>query len=122
MYATLEIAALFAALGITWRYLGSYMADVHTGKTRWLAFLERPTYRVLGVDQKAEQTWKRYAASLLIFSLVSLLLTYGILRLQNLLPFNPAHMKTVTPALAFNTAVSFLINTNWQNYAGEQTM
>ena len=122
MDAVLEIAVLVVALAITWRFLGAYMADVYSGKLKWLDIVERPIYRLLGVDPKGGQSWKRYGASLLIFSLVSLLITYLILRVQNLLPLNPAHMKAVTPALAFNTAVSFVTNTNWQNYAGEQTM
>lgn len=67
----MEIVVLFVALGITWRYLGFNMADVYGGKTMWLAFLERPIYRVLGVDRKVDQTWTRYAASLLIFSRIT---------------------------------------------------
>ncbi len=122
MDAVLQIAVLFVALAVTWRILGAYMADVYSGKSKWLDVLERPIYRLLGVEPKSGQSWKRYGASLLIFSLVSLLITYLILRVQNLLPLNPGHMKAVTPALAFNTAVSFVTNTNWQNYAGEQTM
>jgi potassium-transporting ATPase potassium-binding subunit len=84
--------------------------------------IERLIYRLLGVQPDTEQDWKHYAYSLLIFSLVSLLFTYAILRLQNLLPLNPQHLSPVAPALAFNTAVSFTTNTNWQSYAGETTM
>ncbi len=122
MLTLLEIALLLLALAMTWRFLGAYMADVYEGKTKWLGFVERPIYKLLGVDPNKEQSWKRYSVSLIAFSLVSLLFTYFILRVQNLLPLNPSHMKAVTPALAFNTAVSFVTNTNWQNYAGEQTM
>ena len=75
-----------------------------------------------GVNPDSEQRWTTYAYSLLAFSLVSVLVLYLQLRLQGHLPFNPDHMKGVPPALSFNTAVSFLTNTNWQNYAGESTM
>ena len=70
----------------------------------------------------SEQTWKRYSASLIVFSGVALLVTYGIFRLQAVLPFNPQHLPGVTPALAWNTSVSFVTNTNWQAYSGESTM
>jgi K+-transporting ATPase ATPase A chain len=79
-------------------------------------------YRVAGVDPTQEQDWVRYAVSVLAFSLVSLLLTYLILRLQGLLPLNPQGFGGISPDLAFNTAVSFTTNTNWQNYGGENTM
>ena len=116
------IVALVVVLGIAWRYLGSYMEAVFAGRVKYLAWAERPIYRVLGVDPEAEQSWQRYAGSLIIFSGVALLFTYVIQRLQGSLPFNPQHLGAVTPALSWNTAVSFLTNTNWQNYAGENTM
>lgn len=122
MNVVLTVVVLFVALAITWRFLGAYMADVYSGKTGWLSFLERPIYKLLGVSQDMGQTWKRYAGSLLIFSMVAVLFTYLLLRIQAILPLNPSHLKGVTPALAFNTAVSFVSNTNWQNYAGESTM
>ena len=84
--------------------------------------LERLLYRLAGIDCKIEQTWKQYAVSLCLFSLVSLLFTYAILRLQHLLPLNPQGFGPVSPDLAFNTAVSFTTNTNWQSYGGESTM
>ncbi len=84
--------------------------------------LERLLYRLAGIDGKIEQTWKQYAVSLCLFSLVSLLFTYAILRLQHLLPLNPQGFGPVSPDLAFNTAVSFTTNTNWQSYGGESTM
>jgi len=84
--------------------------------------LERLTYRVLSVDPRREQSWKEYAASMLLFSLFSMLFTYGILRLQNLLPLNPQQLPAVGDALAFNTSASFTSNTNWQSYAGETTV
>jgi potassium-transporting ATPase potassium-binding subunit len=83
---------------------------------------ERLLYRLLGVDPKKEQDWKEFVLSLLAFSLVGLLFTYAILRLQNLLPLNPQGFGALSPDLAFNTAVSFTTNTNWQSYAGESTL
>ena len=116
------IVALVAVLAVAWRFLGSYMAAVFEGRVRWLAFAERPVYRVLGVDPGSGQSWQRYARSLIIFSGVALGVTYAIFRLQGSLPFNPQHLGAVGPALAWNTAVSFVTNTNWQAYSGETTM
>jgi len=116
------ILALVVTLGLTWRYLGSYMAAVFDGRVHWLGWLERPIYRLLGTSPDQEQTWKRYAGAMMVFSLVSLLFTYVILRIQGSLPLNPQHLGAVGPALSFNTSVSFLTNTNWQNYGGETTM
>jgi K+-transporting ATPase ATPase A chain len=98
------------------------MAAVFEGRVKWLAFVERPLYRVIGVDAENEQSWQRYAGSVIIFSGLALLVTYGIFRLQGSLPFNPQHLGAVGPALAWNTAVSFVTNTNWQAYSGETTM
>jgi potassium-transporting ATPase potassium-binding subunit len=118
----LTILALVVTLGITWRFLGSYMEAVFNGRVHWLGWVERPIYRLLGTSPEQEQTWKRYAGALAIFSLVSLVFTYVILRIQGSLPMNPQHLGAVGPALSFNTSVSFLTNTNWQNYGGETTM
>jgi potassium-transporting ATPase potassium-binding subunit len=122
MSFTLTIVALVVVLGIAWRYLGAYMVAVFEGRARWLAFVERPIYRLMGIDPKHEQPWKRYNASMILFSGVALLVTYLIFRLQGYLPLNPQHMRGVTPALAWNTSVSFVTNTNWQAYSGETTM
>jgi K+-transporting ATPase ATPase A chain len=84
--------------------------------------LERFVYRLLRIDPKAEQDWKRYTLSLLAFSLVGVVFTYAVLRLQHLLPLNPQRLGPVSGHLSFNTAVSFTTNTNWQNYGGESTM
>jgi potassium-transporting ATPase potassium-binding subunit len=116
------IVALVVVLAIAWRFLGSYMAAVFQGRVRWLAFVERPVYRIIGVDPDAEQSWQRYSVSLIIYSAAALLVTYAIFRLQGVLPFNPQHLPGVTPALAWNTSVSFVTNTNWQAYSGETTM
>ena len=118
----LTLLALVATLGLTWRFLGSYMAAVFDGRVRFLAFVERPIYRLLGTSPAQEQTWKRYAGALIVFSAVSFLFTYVILSVQGSLPLNPSHVAAVAPALSFNTAASFVTNTNWQNYGGETTM
>ena len=116
------VVALVAVLAVAWRFLGSYMAAVFEGRVRWLAFAERPVYRVLGVDPESGQSWQRYARSLIVFSGFALAISYAIFRLQGSLPFNPQHLGAVGPALAWNTAVSFVTNTNWQAYSGETTM
>jgi K+-transporting ATPase ATPase A chain len=84
--------------------------------------LEKLFYRLLGVKPEREQTWKEYTFSLLAFSLVGVIFTYAILRLQHLLPLNPQHLGPVSDHLSFNTAVSFATNTNWQSYGGESTL
>ncbi len=116
------IVTLVIALGLTWRYLGSYMAGVFDGRIHFLGFVERPVYRLLGTGPDHEQTWKRYAGSMIIFSAVTMAFTYVILRIQGSLPLNPQHLGAVSPALSANTAASFTTNTNWQNYGGETTM
>jgi K+-transporting ATPase ATPase A chain len=116
------IVALVVVLAIAWRFLGSYLVSVYEGRVRWLRFAERPVYRVIGVDPENEQSWQRYGASVIVFSAVALLISYGIFRLQGHLPLNPQHLPDVGPALSWNTAVSFVTNTNWQAYSGETTM
>lgn len=116
------IIVMVVALGLCWRFLGAYMVAVYKGRVRWLAWLERPIYRMLRVSPESEQTWQRYAASVIGFSAVALLVTYGIFRLQEHLPFNPQHFGAVRADTAWNTSVSFVTNTNWQSYAGESTM
>ncbi len=118
----LTIVVLVVTLGLAWRYLGSYMAAVFEGRVHYLGWAERPFYRLLGTSPDNEQSWRRYATSLVIFSATGVGLSYLLLRVQGSLPLNPQHLGAVTPALSFNTAVSFLTNTNWQNYGGETTM
>ena len=118
----LTIVVLVITLGLAWRFLGSYMAAVFEGRVHYLGWAERPFYRMHGTGPESEQTWKRYAGSLVIFSAVFLAVGYLLLRVQGSLPLNPQHLGAVTPALSFNTAVSFLTNTNWQNYGGETAM
>src|SRR6202012_5989830 len=84
--------------------------------------IEKLIYRLSGIDETHEMAWTEYAVVMLLFSLVSLLVTYGIERLQHVLPLNPQHLAAVAPDLAFNTAVSFTTNTNWQSYVPETTM
>jgi potassium-transporting ATPase potassium-binding subunit len=116
------IVTLVIALGLAWRYLGGYMVGVFEGPIHFLSFVERPIYRLLGTSPDREQSWKRYAGSLVVFSGLSFAITYAILRFQGSLPLNPQHFGAVPPALSWNTAASFLTNTNWQNYGGEETM
>jgi len=119
---TWTIVTLVVALGLTWRYLGSYMAAVFDGRVHFLAWAERPVYRALGTGPDQEQSWKRYATSMVIFSAVAMGVTYLIIRIQGSLPLNPQHLGAVPQALSFNTSASFMTNTNWQNYGGETTM
>src|ERR1700733_377124 len=116
------IVVLLVLLALAWRYLGAYMVAVFEGRLHFLGFIERPIYRLLGTSPEKEQTWKRYAASVVIFSGLSFAITYAILRLQGSLPLNPQHFGAVGPALSWNTSASFLTNTNWQNYGGEETL
>jgi K+-transporting ATPase ATPase A chain len=122
----IAVIVLIAMLVISTPLLGSYMAKVFTNKKapgdRFFKPLERLVYRITGVNPEGEQRWTTYAISVLAFSLVSVLVLYGMQRLQAHLLFNPDHMANVPAPLSFNTAVSFLTNTNWQNYAGEDTM
>jgi len=118
----LQIAFFSIALLLVTKPLGIYVFKVYDGSMRWLRPIERVLYRVGGVDPDEDQHWTRYAASMLIFSAASMLLTYAVLRLQHLLPLNPQHMGAVPDRQAFETAASFTTNTNWQSYSGETTM
>jgi len=106
--------------------IGAYMARVFARERTWLDLVLRPierlVYRLTGVDETRGMRWTEYAAAVLMFSAVSMLVLYAMQRLQHLLPLNPQGFGAVPPALAFNTAVSFTTNTNWQAYAGETTM
>jgi K+-transporting ATPase ATPase A chain len=119
----LLFAAIIFALA---KPLGSYMFRVFEGDRqplpRLLGPIERLIYKLCGVDPSEQQDWKQYTLAMLIFSLLTLLVTYGIQRLQQILPLNPQNFGAVAPDLAFNTAVSFTTNTNWQAYSGESTM
>ncbi len=123
----LQLIVFFGVLLLITKPMGLYLMRVLdvNGKTflDWLLKpLEKLTYRVLGINPEKEQGWKQYSISMLIFSCVTLLFTYLILRTQGYLPLNPQHFPNLSPDLAFNTAVSFTTNTNWQSYGGETTM
>jgi K+-transporting ATPase ATPase A chain len=121
-----QLLLLIALVGLTAPLLGRFMASVLEGGPsrldRFVGPVERGIYRVAGVDPQREQRWNVYTLSLLAFSAVSFLVLYGLQRLQGSLPFNPTDVAAVTPGLAFNSAVSFVTNTNWQSYAPETTM
>ncbi|ALG13077.1 potassium-transporting ATPase subunit KdpA [Kibdelosporangium phytohabitans] len=114
----LQVGLLLLALAVVYKPLGDYMARVFTAKKHLR--LERAVYKVGRVDPDSEQHWKTYASSALAFSFVSVVLLYLIQRLQPLLPWNFG--REVSPGVAFNTAFSFVANTNWQSYAPETTM
>lgn len=108
------------------RPLGGYMTAVFNGERTPLSLVlgpvERGLYRLAGTSEREEQHWTAYAVSMLLFNLLGFLLLYLVLRLQGWLPLNPTGMANVPPELSFNTAASFVTNTNWQNYGGESTM
>ena len=122
----LQFIALAALLAVTVPPLGRYIAAVYGARDdgsapgdRVFNPIERTIYRVLGVDHRREQRWNVYAVSLVAFSMVSILVLYVILRMQGSLPFNPTDREGLPPTGAFNTAISFVTNTNWQWYSGE---
>src|SRR5215472_10102053 len=131
----LNIAVYFLLILVLTKPLGVFMTKLFQGERTFLHPLLRPleklTYRLCGIEEDTEQRWTQYAASLIAFSLVSAVFAYLIQRLQGALPLNPMHFGTsrapagataMTPDLAFNTAMSFVTNTNWQNYGGESTL
>ena len=118
----LYLVALLAITPPVGRYLTLAFARERTALDRAVGPAERLLYRVTGVDESREMTWREYAACVLVFSAVSMLLLYALMRLQQWLPFNPQRLGAVAPALAFNTAASFTTNTNWQAYVPESTM
>lgn len=122
----LQISLLFLAVLCVVKPLGLYMAKVFSGErtilSPVLSPIERGIYRAAGTSPEKEQNWLAYTLSMLAFSMASFLFLYAILRLQAYLPLNPQGFANVPADLAFNTSVSFITNTNWQNYAGEATM
>jgi K+-transporting ATPase ATPase A chain len=118
----LQILFFSACVLLVAKPLGIYLVRVFDGSLRWLAPLERGIYRLGGVDPTEDQHWTRYAGGMLLFSLASMLLTYLVLRLQQVLPLNPQHFAAVTDRQAFETSASFTTNTNWQSYVGESVM
>ncbi|HEX9091126.1 MAG TPA: potassium-transporting ATPase subunit KdpA [Anaerolineales bacterium] len=121
-----QIGIFFVVLLLLVKPLGLYMAKVYQGESTFLDRpfrpLERLIYRLLNINPEDEMDWKAYTLALLIFSAISFLAVYLLQRLQGLLPLNPQKFGPPTPDLSFNTAVSFITNTNWQNYGGEATL
>src|SRR5262245_24575134 len=127
MNGWIQLALFVIALAAITKPIGLYLGQVlDTNGRTWfdpiLKPVERLTYRLLGVDTSKEHGWKQYTIAMLLFSFVGCLFTYAVLRLQHLLPLNPQGFGPLSPHLAFNTAVSFTTNTNWQSYGGESTM
>ncbi len=116
------LVILLAIAPFLGRYIREAMENGRYRLTGWGRPVERVLYRAAGVDPQAEMGWKRYALAGLLFSVLGVVAVYALQRLQNLLPLNPADMGAVSPDSSFNTAVSFVTNTNWQGYAGESTM
>src|SRR5580693_2904587 len=115
----LQFALLVVALAACYVPLGNYMAKIFTSDKDWR--VERGFYKLIGIDRTADQKWSVYLRSMLAFSFISVLFLYGIQRLQTIFPYGQG-LPAVTPDTAWNTAASFVTNTNWQNYAGEATM
>lgn len=122
----IQILAYCGIVVLLVKPLGGYMYRVFNGDRTFLSPIlgpvERGLYRISGTSEREEQHWTTYSAGIIFFSLASFLVLYFLQRLQGVLPYNPAGMTAVEPNLAFNTAVSFVTNTNWQNYGGESTM
>jgi K+-transporting ATPase ATPase A chain len=122
----LQVALFCATVLVLVRPLGGYMTRVFQGErtllTPILGPVEAGLYRLAGIDARSEQSWIAYGLAMLAFHALGFLALYGLLRLQDVLPFNPAGQSAVAPDLAFNTAASFVTNTNWQNYGGESTL
>lgn len=106
--------------------LGAYMARIYSGEpawlNKWLEPLENGFYKLCGVKPGEEMSWKTYAVAMMLFNILGIIAVYALQRFQAMLPFNPTHMPAVPADLAFNTAVSFATNTNWQSYGGESTL
>ena len=125
-FSLIQIGVYLIVLLFLVKPLGAYMAHVYQGERTFLdpVFkpLERLIYRIARVNSAEEMDWKTYAVAMLVFNFIGLLFLYLLLRLQNLLPLNPQGLPALPPDLAFNTAVSFVTNTNWQSYSGEAAM
>src|ERR1700681_1012769 len=122
----LQAALVFALVCVLIKPIGAYIARVFEGErvflTRVIGPVERGLYRLCRIDPAREMGWKTYAFAVIAFSLVSLIYLYALLRLQAFLPLNPQGFGNLAPDLAWNTAVSFMTNTNWQFYSGESTL
>ncbi|MFI5201166.1 MAG: potassium-transporting ATPase subunit KdpA, partial [Candidatus Kapaibacterium sp.] len=124
--AIIQFAAYLIVLVLITKPMGIFLTKIFNNERTFLTPIFRPIerliYRICGIDPTREMKWTGYSAALLIFSAVSGLVLYGILRLQQFLPWNPQHFGAVAPDLSFGTAMSFTTNTNWQAYSGETTM
>ena len=122
----IQIILYCAIIAALVKPLGGYMTRVFNGERTLLSPVLRPVeaglYRIAGIDEKREQHWLTYSVAMLLFHAGGFLIIYGLMRLQALLPFNPAQQSAVAEDLSFNTAISFITNTNWQNYGGESTL
>jgi K+-transporting ATPase ATPase A chain len=122
----IQIAIYCAIVVALVKPLGWYMTAVFNGERTFLSPVLRPVeaglYQLAGIDDKREQDWLTYTVAMLLFHVAGFLILYGLLRLQGVLPFNPQGMAAVPEYLSFNTAISFITNTNWQNYGGESTL
>jgi K+-transporting ATPase ATPase A chain len=125
-WGILQIVVFLVLLGLIARPLGTYMAHIYRGERTFLHPVLRPVerliYRVCGVDERREMGVRGYAAALIVFNFVVLLFIYAVLRLQGHLPLNPTHVPGMSSWVAFNTAVSFATNTNWQVYVPESSV
>ena len=126
MNTWLQLIIYFVVLLILVKPLGAYMAKVYQGERLFLdpilGPVERFLYRLSGIDSRSEMAWKTYAIAMLLFNILGLTFVYLLQRLQGILPLNPQGIGAVSPDSAWNTAVSFSSNTNWQGYSGETTM
>src|SRR5262249_6316469 len=122
----LQLALYLGILLATAKPMGVYMDKVYSGQKTWLSSLfggvERTIYKICGIDPQEDQSWSRYALHLLAFSLVAVLFTFAIIYFQQRLPLNPQGFDHPSWHLTFNTAISFMTNTNWQAYGGQSTM
>jgi K+-transporting ATPase ATPase A chain len=122
----IQIILFCAIVAALVKPLGAYMTHVFNGERTFLSPVLRPIesglYWIGGVDEKREQHWLTYTVAMLLFHVGGFLILYAVMRLQAVLPFNPAEQSAVAEDLSFNTAISFITNTNWQNYGGESTM
>jgi K+-transporting ATPase ATPase A chain len=121
-----QIIIYFTVLFACAKPLGGYMAKVYSGNPTLLGNVLRPVehifYKLAGINPSEEMGWKSYSLSVILFNFGGFLLLYMLLRIQDILPFNPQNLPAISPDLAFNTAVSFITNTNWQSYSGENTL
>ena len=126
IFGWLQIALFASLVGLLTRPLGGYLTQVYAGEPTFLHLLigpvERTLYRLGGIDPAVEQTWYRYAVSLLVFHALGIMAFYALLRMQAGLPLNPQDQSAIPPDLALNTAVSFVTNTSWKSYGGETTL